>query len=186
MIREEIKDIEGFEGLYGVTSTGKVISIYYRQGLELTQVPDKDGYLQLGLYKNKISHTKKVHRLVAQAFIPNPENKPTVNHRDLDKTNNNVTNLEWSTNKEQTDHCIAAGGRNDVGGNNPMSKMTDSDALEVVRLLEETAMTQKEISEMFGVKRKAINEIARGANWKHITGGNKVERKFKNSLRTSK
>ena len=70
------------------------------------------GYLVVKLCKNNIRSNKKIHRLVAQAFIPNPENKPQVNHIDEDKTNNMVSNLEWMTAKENTNH----GTRNERSG----------------------------------------------------------------------
>lgn len=64
------------------------------------------GYLQVALQKHKKRKDEKIHRLVAEAFIPNPENKPQVNHIDGDKTNNNVNNLEWTTTSENQLHSI--------------------------------------------------------------------------------
>lgn len=100
---EEIwRDIEGFEGLYQVSNLGRVKSSYTNRILKGCK--DTDGYLYAGLYKNNIRCCKKIHRLVAQAFIPNAENKPQVNHIDENKTNNNINNLEWMTAKENTNH----------------------------------------------------------------------------------
>lgn len=97
---EEIwKDIEGYEGLYQVSSMGRVRSLghdVWHKGRVLK--PCLDGqkhYLMVSLYKDKKHRTMQVHRLVAEAFIPNPLNLPQVNHKDEVKTNNCVDNLEW-------------------------------------------------------------------------------------------
>ena len=100
---EEIwKDIKDYEGLYQVSSFGRVKSFYTNRILKGSE--DSWGYLQVKLYKNGIKSNKKMHRLVAQSFIPNPENKPEVNHIDENKTNNKLSNLEWSTAKENSNH----------------------------------------------------------------------------------
>ena len=91
------KDIEGYEGLYQVSNLGRVKNI--KRSRLLKPCPDTNGYLRVDLFKNsKMSH-KRVHRLVAKAFIPNPNNHPVVNHKDADKSNNDVSNLEWCTMK---------------------------------------------------------------------------------------
>lgn len=109
MNNEMWKDIKGYEGLYQVSNKGRVKSLTRRvrnkngtslmRGKIRTPNCRRDGYLQVGLSaKNKvIKHL--IHRLVAEAFIPNPDNLPQVNHIDEDKTNNNVDNLEWCTHK---------------------------------------------------------------------------------------
>ena len=101
-MKEIWKDIKDYEGLYQVSNLGRVKSSYTNRGL--TGYKDTCGYLLVGLYKNNIRSSKKIHRLVAQAFIPNPDNKSQVNHIDEDKTNNNVSNLEWVTAKENLNH----------------------------------------------------------------------------------
>ena len=94
------KDIKGYEGLYQVSNLGNLMSLnYYRSGKPglLIPVEDKDGYLQVTLCKDRKKKTFFIHRLVAEAFILNPENLPFVNHKDEDKTNNSVDNLEYCT-----------------------------------------------------------------------------------------
>ncbi len=90
-----MKDIEGYEGLYAVTIYGDVYS--YRREKFLAQSKTKKGYLYVSLSKKNCKKHAYVHRLVAQAYIPNPDNLSQVNHKDEDKTNNNVDNLEWCT-----------------------------------------------------------------------------------------
>ena len=102
MLEEIWKDIEGYTGLYQVSSWGRVKNS--RTGRVLKAGKTKKGYLQLCLCKNGIRKFYSVHRLVAQAFIPNPQNKPEVNHIDEDKENNYFENLEWVTRSENMNH----------------------------------------------------------------------------------
>lgn len=108
---EEIwKDIEGYEGVYQVSNLGRVKR--FETGRILKGVKNEYGYLLANLSKNNIRSTKRIHRLVAEAFIPNPQNKPEVNHIDENKLNNDITNLEWVTSKENLNH----GTRNERAG----------------------------------------------------------------------
>ncbi len=108
---EEWKDIEGYEGLYQVSDWGRVRRLdteieaysfnakrkikYFRKGRILKLIMDKDGYLCINLCKSNKIVIQKVHRLVAKAFIPNPNDLPEVNHKDECKSNNFKENLEW-------------------------------------------------------------------------------------------
>ena len=99
MKKEIWKPIKGYEGLYMVSNWGRVKSIKFGKERILKPVTNSSGYLLVGLYKNNIEKKYSVHRLVAEAFIPNPYNLPQLNHRDENKLNNNVDNLEWCTNE---------------------------------------------------------------------------------------
>ena len=100
---EEVwKDIEGYEGLYQVSNLGRVKSFHGYSEKIMKNSKGSGGYQTLALTKNKIPKHVLIHRLVAQAFIPNPESKPEVNHIDEDKTNNRVDNLEWMTHIENS------------------------------------------------------------------------------------
>lgn len=108
------KDVKGYEGMYQVSSYGRIRRIgdysnqitHWKSEKILKPCEKDNGYLIVSLSLNNKSKMKYVHRLVAEAFIPNIENKKTVNHIDLDRTNNNVSNLEWATYKENNAHAI--------------------------------------------------------------------------------
>lgn len=91
------RDVVGYENLYQVSNLGNVKSSY--SGKNLKRGTQNVGYKCVNLYKNKVSKTYLIHRLVAQAFIENPQNLPCINHIDEDKTNNRVENLEWCNQK---------------------------------------------------------------------------------------
>ena len=99
-----IKSIKGFDD-YFVSNKGNVFSKKSGEIRELKPHFGTKGYLILKLRKNNRSYCKRVHRLVAEAFIPNPDKKPQVNHIDGDKTNNCIGNLEWNTNIENNLHA---------------------------------------------------------------------------------
>lgn len=115
---EEWRPIEGYEELYEVSSYGRVRSLdryvvdslghrkFYKSKV-LSPAKDTDGYLKVGLSYNGKCKKCLVHRLAAQAFIPNLDNLPEVNHKDEDKTNNRVDNLEWCTTKYNVNYGTA-------------------------------------------------------------------------------
>ena len=106
---ETWKQVIGYEGVYEVSNTGKVKRILsygnnkYRIDNEMSEL-DNRGYKAVILTKNNQSKRCLIHRLVAQAFIPNPENKPQVNHIDFNKANNRLDNLEWCSIRENVTH----------------------------------------------------------------------------------
>ena len=119
---EEWKSIEGYEGLYEVSNFGYVRSIErvikasrgegtrIMQAKTLTRIIDpSNGYRRISLSKLGVVKKKYIHRLVALHFIPNPSNKKEVNHKDFDRTNPHIDNLEWVTSSENTRHLVESG-----------------------------------------------------------------------------
>lgn len=100
---EEFRDIPGYEGLYEVSNLGRV----RRNGKILKPSKNKKGYLQVSLCKNGTKKNARIHRLVAQSFISNPQNLPQINHKDEDKTNNAVENLEWCDSKYNNNYSLS-------------------------------------------------------------------------------
>ena len=96
------KDIEGFEGRYQISSWGRVRN---KDGMILKPYMNNKGYFKISLQEGRKAIKKRIHRLVAIAFVPNPKNLPQVNHMDGNKQNNSYTNLEWVTNKENLIHA---------------------------------------------------------------------------------
>jgi len=124
--KEVWKDVVGYEGLYEISSFGRLKRLKRttlgKDGIEYNYPEliikgdyDKDGYIRTTMSKNKKKKTKKLHRLVAEAFIPNPNNYPEVNHLDETKDNNHVDNLEWVTVKGNANY----GTRNERITNHP-------------------------------------------------------------------
>lgn len=133
-MKEVWKDIEDYEGLYQVSNLGRVKRVTTNSILK--PLKHQQGYLRVRLSKNNIAFTKTIHRLVAQAFIPNPDNKPEVNHIDEDKTNNNINNLEWSTRKDNLNY----GTRN--------KRMSKTKSIPIIA----TNINTGEVTEFYGVR----------------------------------
>lgn len=168
-MKEEWKDIKGFEGAYKISNTGKVMSIP-RKGTRMN-VPSlrklsltHDGYVKVRLIFNGKDETQRVHRLVAEAFIPNPEGKETVNHIDGNKENNNVLNLEWADRCKQMQHAYDNGLKKPVHTNR---KLTDSQAEEIrkeyVRYSKEHGTVA--LAKKYNVNNTTIGMIIRGLHY---------------------
>lgn len=163
----ECRKIKNYEGYY-ITNESKVYSSKYNSLKELKIRKDKYGYLKLELCTKSKAKTKLVHRLVAESFIDNPENKPEVNHLNGVKDDNRLHNLEWSTSKENTRHACATGLRNSKGENHYKSKLTELEVIDIRLLLNKGNLKHWEIAERFNVSRETISFIKGNRAWKHI------------------
>lgn len=179
------KDIAGYEGLYQISSTGEVkrVERYYTQlnGLtgkvntkllsEMIMKPfeDEDGYLRISLIKENSRKKHFVHRLVAINFIPNPENKPEVNHKEGNKKDNRVEMIEWNTTSENQIHAIVnklyVTAKGETAG---QAKLKEVQVREIHKLWKSGEVTQEYLSNMFGVASSAISRIVNGVRWRHV------------------
>jgi DNA-binding XRE family transcriptional regulator len=149
---------------YSVDTLGNVITDNWRntgRKAILKHAIDNKGYCRVALSIDGKLVTKKVHRLIAIAFIPNPENKPQVNHINGIKTDNRVENLEWVTAKENSIHAIV----NNMCG---YVKLDEQKVLEIRKLYKEGNYTHKELALKYGVIRQTIGDIINKKRWKHI------------------
>lgn len=176
---EQWKPVVGFEGLYEVSDMGRVRSLdrYIRHpkgglahiaGCVLTLRPgtSTSTYLRIGLCKNGVKSQHSVHRLVAMAFLPNPENKPQVNHKEKPKTDNRVSNLEWATRPEDDAHKTA-NGWDTPGAKNGMAKLTEAQVIEI-RNLRKQGWPLQELATRYGVDQSNISAIVLRKSWYHI------------------
>ena len=160
------KQINGYEK-YKCSNDGEVVNVL--TGKMLKSSFGSNGYLKVSLSKNGFVKTYAVHRLVAAIFVDGDDNGLQVNHINGNKTDNRFENLEFVTPKRNTKHAIEIGTFNNSGQNNGMSKLKDEDIPKIRELLASGEHTQKEIAEMFGVKKNAISEIKLGKKWSSVS-----------------
>jgi hypothetical protein len=175
---EEWRDVVGYEGIYMVSSNGIVKSLDHdvkmkdsrcriQIGRTLKLQVSKKGYRQVCLRKNGSGYNTGVHRLVAKAFVPNPENKDQVNHKNGIKLDNNFLNLEWASNRENIIHAY----KNNLiklnsGEKHHNSKITDAQELDAfIRF--NNGETLKSISLEFGLSIAAISKRITNINNKN-------------------
>lgn len=164
------KPVVGYEGLYEVSCFGNIRSIdridsagMRRAGKMMHQCNDLDGYLLTGFCMNGKTRSMRVHRIVAEAFISNPDALPHVNHIDGDKKNNRVENLEWVTHRQNKEHAKNHGltARGTGSGRSTLSEK-DVDA---IRKMTQEGFGPKAISKMLGIGISAINHVRQGRCW---------------------
>ena len=153
---EEWKDIPGYEGVYRVSDTGKIISI--RRNLHRKLTADKLGYLKITLSNNGININYFVHRLVMLTFV-GKSNLP-VNHKDGNASNNNLINLEYCTHQENMDHAKING--------LIATKLSKEDVVQIKRMLIGGVVKQAKIARIFGVNKSTITKIKKNTKWKHV------------------
>ena len=148
-------DIKGYEGIYAITSCGKVWS--YKAKRFLKTHKSSKGYERVELYKDNNCKRLTIHKLVATAYIPNPYNLPQVNHKDENKENNSVNNLEWCTNKYNSNY----GTRNERMSKAKMKKVL---CIELNRIFDSGLQAQKQL-------KIAVSRISECCSGKSKTAG---------------
>lgn len=170
--------LKDYEGKYEVSNTGKIRSVKYknRTGRELVVQPGNGKWAYKFIHildKENKSHTELLHRLIAKTFVSNPHNYPDVNHIDGDRNNNHANNLEWCTHEQNMHHAIREGRYTSYGENNKQSKLTETQAREILAL--KGKFTGKEVAEKYGVHPTNVSMIWRRKSWMHLDGNGKVD-----------
>lgn len=168
--REEWRWVPGYEGLYIVSDHGNVMSVPRTvhgdrlvknvAGVKLSKCKHSSGYQQVVLYRNAHSDLALVHRIVAEAFIPNPDGKPCVNHINGDKTDNRVENLEWVTHKENSHHACSFLGAYRHG------HLSDID----IAAIRSDTRLQREIADEYGITQSEVSSIQTGKSYMKAPG----------------
>lgn len=151
----------------------------YSKGVRMKPALDKKGYLRTMLVLDGKAKTIKVHRIVAETFIPNPENKPQVNHKNSIKSDNRVENLEWVTAKENVAHAIENGNFHHVAGWNKgielknsesigTSKLTEKEVVEIREKFEPRKYTRKMLADEYGVSPECIKDVVLKKTWSYL------------------
>jgi len=162
------KDVVGFEGIYQCSNLGRIISLKWGNKKFINGSVSGCGYVQLVIYSNKIKKRIKLHRVIALAFIENPEHKLCINHKNGNKLDNRVENLEWCTHSENIIHAYKTGLWKPVNGERQgSSKLKEADVIKIKELLK-TKLSQEEIASGFNINRKVISLIKNNMAWKHV------------------
>lgn len=164
-MKEQWKSIKGYGDKYMISNYGKVININTNHILKAR--PNKTGYLRVPVSFNGIHKDLFVHKLVAIAFLinDNPVEKTQVNHIDCNKQNNHVENLEWCTPSYNTKHAFINRRKTNKGVKNPRTHLTLEQVKEIKNLALNTKLSNREIGEMFGIKRSAVSAIKCSTHW---------------------
>lgn len=183
---EQWMDIKGYEGFYQVSTLGNIKRLdiemtqkgnggseftYMRKGGLIKGSVGKKGYRLIVLNTQTNRGTYTIHRLVAQHFIPNPDDLPQVNHIDGNKLNNTVTNLEWVTNQQNRDHAMKNGLHRVTFGEERENAILDDDKVRDIKLNFEKGRGKKNsnyFAKKYGVHKQTILNIMNGKKWKHI------------------
>ncbi len=153
---------------YKVSEIGE---IFNKDGKRINQRENDKGYPCVSLWINGKSVYRRVHRIVAEVFIPNPDNKPQVNHLDMNRSNPNVNNLEWCTASENVIHSVKNGGRkgwtrDNTGINNPNKKHQWKTICAIRELYLGGDYSQNDLSMIFGIEQGRISKIVNNEIWK--------------------
>lgn len=174
-LEDEIwKDVPGFEGSYQVSSFGRIKALTRKRGLrtlkELIRKPVvMNKYFSVyAKSPGKKNKQLRIHRIVALVFVPNPEKKPHINHKDCNKFNNHYSNLEWCTPKENNLHAIENKLINPAKGTKHWQNKLDETQVLTIRKCLNDGMTQQKLADYFKVHRTCISAIKLGYHWSHL------------------
>lgn len=162
---EIIKDIKGFEGRYTISNLGIVRSLL--TGKEMKPYITSKGYARVNL---RFAHSREyksllVHRLVAGNFLSNPNNYKEINHKDCNRLNNNVNNLEWCDRFYNVKYAFEKGRASNKGVRNPNSKLNEDDVEAIKAMMKTGRFFQSDIAKLFNVHKNTIQMIDSNKTW---------------------
>lgn len=169
------KNIDGYDGMYQISNFGNIRTWFKPpSGIRKTPILRRQdityqGYHLITLSKNGTKKRYSVHRLVAFAFIPNPENKPFINHIDFNKSNNHFSNLEWCTQKENVKHTIENNRKSTPKGEaHYASRLSKKDVLNIKNLCSDPSISQYDIAKIYDIDQSHVSKINSGSAWNHL------------------
>ncbi len=172
--------IRGYNTMYIINDIGHIINL--KTGKNIHPSLDRKGYCSIKLKYDERFITTFIHRLVAQAFIPNPENKPEVNHINGNKLCNWVGNLEWVTSKENIAHAFQNGLRTISVGENANSSIYSDEQIHSVCKLLESGMSIRDVSNKTGVTYHSVAGIRSGRCWRNISEQYSIRQYSRNAI----
>lgn len=180
-MKEIWKDIPNYEGVYQASTLGNIrslgftheiknqwgsTSIRHKKGRVLKQHINTAGYYNVQLCKDGMTKRIMTHRLIAITFIPNPDNKREVNHKDSNRLNNQIENLEWVTSKENTEHYVRLGRKKIPKGVDTHNSILTEDVVKQIFLSE---LSAEKLSKILNINKGTIASVKQGINWKWLT-----------------
>lgn len=169
---ENWKPISGYEGIYEVSDLGHIKRIKPEASTYVGKILagglDEDGYRVLLLYKNGKRRMFKAHRLVAQAFVPNPSNLPQVNHKNTNKIDNRAGNLEWCSCKYNINHAVDSGVWNAAKGSNHGNSKLKEDQVIEIRAQLARGVSCETLGKLFGVSPATVHDIHKNRTWQWL------------------
>lgn len=173
-INEEWVDIPGYEGHYQISNFGNARSlnryISTPRGVRLIKgVPLKltvrNGYYAICVHRGESQKTMSIHRVVALLFVPNPENKPQVNHKDANKLNNHISNLEWATPQENTQHASAHNLLNTARGTQKRNHLLNEELVREIKTLLAQGLKSGKVAKKVNVLPRMVYAVKTLRTW---------------------
>lgn len=165
-------------GHYAISDEGRIMRLSRgmgaRPGRMLSPIQNRDGYVVVNLKVHGKQKICRVHRLVGEAFLPNPKNKPQINHKNNDRQDNRASNLEWVTNLENASH--ASDNRLLVHGSAHASTKLKEDDVRDIRQRYQNGETLQSLSRAYEITLGSLSPMVRGKTWKHVAGAAPAKR----------
>lgn len=179
------RDIPRYEGLYSISTSGDIKSLgrlircrggeRFKNETNVTSYPNQKGYVMVQLYKGGHRKNFTIHRLLSITFLENPENLPQINHKDGNKQNNSLENLEWCSSLHNVQHSRITGLNKNYGEKVNTVKLKESEVLKIDRLYRSGGTSLRKLARQFNVCKNTIRSIVLHKTWKHLFIGHSLK-----------